>query len=79
MGDWMAYAYLREEDKQKKDTCVERLDVFFISKGKVRKRVIFRKRSRADIKDIIAKADAVVELFKLYDNFAFTISEEAVI
>lgn len=74
MGDWMAYAYPREEDK--KSTCVERLDVLFSSDGKVVKRVTFRRRSRAEIKDILDKARTVVELFKLYDDMAFAISEE---
>ena len=74
MSDWMAYAYPREEDK--KSTCVERLDVWFISDGKPMKRVTFRRRTRADIKDILDKAKAVVELFKLYDNVQFAISDD---
>lgn len=77
MGDWMAYAYPREEDK--KNTCVERLDIWFVSNNlfKSTKRVTFRMCTRADIKDILYKAKAVVELFKLYDNFEFAISDEA--
>lgn len=76
MGDWMAYAYPREEDK--KNTCVERLDVWFASDGKAMKRVTFRRRSRTEIKDILDRAKDVVELFKLYDNFEFAISDEEV-
>lgn len=74
MGDWMAYAYPREEDK--KNACVERLDIWFASAGKARNRITFRRRSRADIKDILDKAKDVVELFKLYDNFEFVISDD---
>lgn len=74
MGDWMAYAYPRKEDK--KNTYVERLDVWFSSDGKPTKRVIFKKRTRAEIKDIMDKAQTVVELFKLYDDVEFAISDE---
>lgn len=76
MGDWMAYAYPREEDK--KSTSMKRLDIWFVSDKLLvpTKRVGFRMRSRADIKDILDKAKAVVELFKLYDNFHFAISDE---
>ena len=74
MGDYMAYASSREEDK--KNTWVERLDIWFLSDDKPTKRVIFEKRTRADIKDIIDKAKAVVELFKLYDDVEFAISDE---
>ena len=59
----------------------ERLDIWFIS-GKLfkpTKRVTFRMRTRADIISILDKAKAVVELFKLYDNFEFAISDEAAI
>lgn len=76
MGDWMAYACPREEDK--KSTCVERLDVWFLSDGKTMERCIFEKCTRAGIKDILDKAKDVVELFKLYDNFEFAISDEGV-
>ena len=58
------------------NTCVERLDIWFASGGKAMKRVTFRRRSRADIKDILDKAKAVVELFKLYYDFQFAISDE---
>ena len=74
MGDWMTYAYPREEDK--KNTCVERLDVWFSSDGKPMKRVTFRRCSRAEIKDILDKAKDAVELFKICDNFEFVISDE---
>ena len=79
MGDWMTYAYPREEDK--KNTCVERLDIWFMSNKlfKPTKRVTFRRCTRAEMIDILNKAKAVVELFKLYDNFEFAISDEAAI
>ena len=55
----------------------ERLDVFFIAKNKLAKRVTFRMCTHTGIKDILDKAEAVVELFKLYNDFAFVISDEA--
>lgn len=57
-------------------TCVERLDIWFASGGKVMKRVTFEKRTRAEVRDILDKAKAVVELFELYDNFEFAISDD---
>ena len=75
MGDWSAYVYPREEDK--KNPYVQRLDIWFISDGKPMKRVTFRRRSRTEINDILDKAKAVVELFKLYEDFQFAISDEA--
>ena len=57
-------------------TCVERLDIWFASGGKARKRVTFSRRTRAEIRDILDKAKAVVELFNLYDNFEFAISDD---
>ena len=54
----------------------ERLDVFFIAKNKLTKRVTFRMCTRTDIKDILDKAEAVVEMFKLYNDFAFVISDD---
>lgn len=55
-----------------------RLDVWFTSNKlfKPTKRVTFRMRTLADMVDILYKAKAVVELFKLYDNFEFAISDD---
>lgn len=57
----------------------ERLDIWFIS-GKLfksmKRRVTFRMRTHADIISILDKANAVVELFKLCDNFEFAISDD---
>ena len=67
---------MTEEDK--KSTGVERLDIWFASDKLFRpiKRVTFRRCTRADIKGILDKAKVVVELFKLYDNFQFAISDD---
>lgn len=57
-----------------------RLDVWFISNKlfKPTKRVTFRMRTLADMVDILDKAKAVVELFKLYDDIQFAISDDEV-
>lgn len=67
----MSNSSIREEDKK-------RLDIWFISDKlfKPTKRITFRRRTLADINDILDKAKIVVELFKLYDNVQFAISEE---
>ena len=76
MGDWSAYVYPREEDK--KNPYVQRLDIWFLSNKlfKPTKRVTFRRCTRAKAVELVDKAKAVVELFKLYDDFQFALSDE---
>lgn len=61
----------REQDKG-------RLDVWFISNKmfKPTKRVTFRMCTFEGMLDILDKAKAVVELFKLYDDIQFAISDD---